>query len=224
MLLSNLIPNVEMSMKTIDLPLDQLQAAPWNPNRMDEAMQCRLKESVRRYGLVENLVVRPKEGGDYEVLSGNQRLEVLRGLDVHAAPCVVVELPDSQAMLLAQALNRIEGEDDLGLKAVLIQNVLETLPQEEVLALLPESCDSLKALANLGQDTMAGYLEAWEQAQAARLKHMSFQLLPSQLEVVEAAMERLLPRAKLLEDDSPNVRGRALFLICMDYLEREEDV
>ena len=70
-------------------------------------------------------------------------------------------------MLLAQALNRIEGDDDLGLKAVLIQNVLETLPQEEVLDLLPESCGSLKALATLGQETMASYLEKWQQVQAA---------------------------------------------------------
>ena len=30
-----------------------------------------------------------------------------------------------------------------------------------------------------------------------------------------------LNQFNVIEDDSPNVRGRALYLICMDYLERE---
>ena len=46
-------------MQVTDLPLGQLKEAPWNPNRMDSAMRDRLGESVRRYGLAENLVVRP---------------------------------------------------------------------------------------------------------------------------------------------------------------------
>ena len=67
-------------MQLTDLPLDQLFEAPWNPNRMDQAMLDRLKESITRFGLVSNLVVRPTGNCCYEVLSGNQRLQVLRDL------------------------------------------------------------------------------------------------------------------------------------------------
>ena len=68
-------------MKVIEIPLDKLREAPWNANQMDEAMLERLKESLRRYGLVGPLVVRPI-GQYYEVLkwkptpSSNQRAEV----------------------------------------------------------------------------------------------------------------------------------------------------
>jgi ParB family transcriptional regulator, chromosome partitioning protein len=46
-------------MQMVDLPIDQLQEAPWNPKQMDEAMLQKLRESLTRYGLVQNLVVRP---------------------------------------------------------------------------------------------------------------------------------------------------------------------
>ena len=81
-------------MQVIDLPLDQLRKAPWNPNQMEQPMRDRLKESLSRFGLVSNLVVRPIGDGIYEVLSGNQRLEVLRELDFPSVPCVVVDLDD----------------------------------------------------------------------------------------------------------------------------------
>jgi ParB family transcriptional regulator, chromosome partitioning protein len=208
-------------MEVVDLPLAQLQEAPWNPNQMDEAMLHRLRESLSRYGLVENLVVRPLRKDTYEVLSGNQRLQVLRELGTEAAPCVVVHLNDTQARLLSQALNRIQGEDDLGLRAELLRKVLKVMPQQEVLNLLPETTESLRAMASLGQDTMAEYLQSWQQAQPARLKHLTFQLTSAQWEVVEEALSRLLPLARQAPTDSPNARGTALYLLCLGYLERE---
>jgi ParB family chromosome partitioning protein len=134
---------------------------------------------------------------------------------------VVVEADDANARLLAQALNHIQGQDDLGLQAELIKEVLQSLPQEAVLSLLPETAQSLQALASLGQETMAHYLKNWQQAQSARLKHLQFQLTPIQLEVVEEALTQALPQAKAEQGDSPNARGTALYLLCQAYLEQQ---
>lgn len=168
-------------MKSLDLCLSYLREAPWNPNHMDETMAAKLRNSIRRYGMLGSLVVRPLDGNGYEVLSGNQRLEVLRELDYTSVPCVVVEVDDTHARLLAQALNRIQGEDDLGLRAELLRTVLDALPQEEVLAVLPDSASSLQALSSLGQEDLASYLENWQRARAARLKHLTFQFSLSSL-------------------------------------------
>ncbi len=208
-------------MQIINLQLSQLQAATWNANRMDSAALSRLRHSVSRYGMVLNLVVRSQADGHYEVLSGNQRLTVLMELGYDEVPCVVVKVDDAHARLLAQALNRIQGEDNLGLKADLVREVLKTLPKEEVLSLLPETTESLQALSSLGQETMANYLQNWQLAQAAKLKHLQFQLLPSQLDVVEEALSQLLPQAKEALGESPNIRGTALFLLCQQYLKEE---
>jgi ParB family transcriptional regulator, chromosome partitioning protein len=69
---------------------------------------------------------------------------------------------------------------------------------------------------------MADYLKNWQQAQAARLTHLQFQLTPAQLEIVEKALTQLLPLAKTAPGDSPNARGTALFLLCQTYLEYKE--
>ncbi len=208
-------------MTTIDIPLKKLKPAPWNSNVMDDKMISRLKKSIKRYGLLENLVVRPLADEDYEVVGGNWRLKVLSDMEIETIPCAVVDIDDTQARLLSLALNRIEGEDDLGLKAELLKKVLEEVSQEEVLDLLPETVQSLQALASIGQAEMAVYLQNWQQAQSARLHHTQFQLTQSQSEIVEEALKNMLPKIDRAEADSPNMRGTALHLICKYYIDKE---
>ncbi len=210
-------------MDIVELALGQLREAPWNPNRIDAAMLVRLGESVRRFGLVQNLVVRRTREDIYEVLSGNQRLRLLKNLGVDRASCVVVDLGDAQARLLAQALNHIHGEDDLGLRAELLRDVLEAISEEEAVSLLPETAASLRSIASMGQQTIANYVESWQQARDARPKRLHFQFTPVQLEVVEEAISRMLPRASQSRGDNPNVKGTALYLLCKSYLARDDN-
>ena len=194
------------------MPIDQIDEAAWNPNQMDEVMRSRLRRSIQRFGLVVPLVVRPFGDDYYETIGGAQRLVALRELGINPVPCVVVNADDANARLLSQALNRIQGQDDLGLQAELIR---------EVLQLLPETAQSLQALSFLGQEAMADYLKNWQQAQSARLKHLQFQLTSIQLAVVEEALTQALPQAKEEQGDSPNARGTALYLLCKTYLEHK---
>ena len=205
-------------MQTVDIPIQQLKGASWNANQMDPPTMLHVRESIQHFGLVENLVVRPIGNGDYEVINGNWRLKVLAEMGFKTVPCVVVVVDDAHARLLSQALNRIEGEDDLGLKAELMKKVLETISQEEVCAILPETTDSLNALCSLGQETIAQYLKNWQQAQAARLKHLQFQLTPAQLEIVEKVLEEVMAGV-VVTKDNPNRRGLALYHLCQHYLE-----
>ena len=209
-------------MKTIDLPIEQLRQAPWNANEMDQATFQRLKISISRFGLVENLVVRDLGEEQYEMLSGNQRLQTLRDLGWVMVPCVVMDLGDAEARLLAQALNHIHGLDDPGLRAQLLQEVLMNIPGEEVLSLLPENASSLQALSNLTPESLAQSLIRFEQSRKSRMKHFLVQLTPEQHRVVGAAIKKFLPGASRLRDGSPNQRGNALYLICKEIMNQEE--
>ena len=207
-------------MEIIELPIEALKEAVWNVNQVDEAMMQRLRVSIGKYGLVQNLVVR-QIANDYEVLSGNHRLRLLHELLIKKVPCVVVDVDDAHARLLAQALNHIHGDDDLGLRAELIREVMQVLPEEEVLAVLPDTMDGLKGMANLGQETMTGYLQNWEKARAARLRNLLFKLTSDQLKTVEAAVAQILPQARLQQGINPNARGTALYLICKSFVDKE---
>jgi ParB family chromosome partitioning protein len=209
-----------MQMQVIELPLADLKEAPWNANQLDAAMLHRLRSSIAKYGFVQNLVVR-QIGEYYEVLSGNQRLKLLREFNVTKVPCVIVELDDGHARLLAQALNHVHGADDLGLRAELLREVLQVIPQQEVMAVLPDSMVGLNGMAGMHRETMAGYLQNWEKARAARLRNLLFKLTAEQLQTVEAALEGILPEARRQQGSNPNTRGTALYLICKSFLNKE---
>ena len=96
--------------------------------------------------------------------------------------------------------------------------MLSSSTKDEVLALLPETAESLDTLASLGEIDMAVYLKDWQQGrEGARLKHMTFQLSQSQLETVEVAIDRALT-GRSVSDDNPNPKGNALTAICNFYL------
>lgn len=119
-------------------------------------------------------------------------------------------------------MNDLHGEDDLAAKGEILKTVLETVPQDDVLSLLPETVESLKALTSIARADMAQHLLAWQGAQAARLRHVQLQLTDKQLEVVEEAVALMMPSAAGLQDDNPNLRSRAIYLLCRYYLERRQ--
>ena len=202
-----------------EIPLDKLVAAPWIPNHMDGPMLARLWESINRFDLVQPLVARPIERDSFEVFAGCQRLQVLQERRVAVAPVVVVDLDDVDARLLAQALDAIHGEDDLGKKAELFRTVLREVPEETVLSLLPESTASLAALSHLTERDVAAQIEEWERTQRARVQHISFQLTNAQREVVEQALASA-ETTVAADGANSSVRGNALFAVCIAYVDR----
>jgi len=207
-------------MNVAELPIEALREAPWNANQIDAAMLQRLRSSISRYGLIQNLVVRRIDNG-YEVLSGNQRLKLLREFNLSKVPCVIVDLDDAHARLLAQVLNHTHGSDDLGLRAELLREALQMIPEQEVMSVLPDALSGLSGLGVINQETMTGYLQNWEKARAIRLRNLLFKLTPDQLQTVEAAVAQMLPEARLQPGINPNTRGTALYLLCKSFLDKE---
>ena len=211
-------------MNVIDIPINQLVPAPFSPNQMDEAMSAHLAESLRRFGTVSNLIVRSMGQGSYEVLSGNQRVKALMERSAATAPCVVVELDDTDARLLTQAINGIHGEDDPAKKASLLRQVLIKKSIQETQALLPESAEALASLADLGSIDLGEHLVDWEASRKARLKHMTFQVTAGQQEVVKQALNAIpADEIEAARDGSPNRNGTALYCLAKRYLDSEVD-
>jgi ParB family chromosome partitioning protein len=207
-------------MNVVELPIEALREAPWNANQIDAAMLQRLRSSISRYGLIQNLVVRRIDNG-YEVLSGNQRLKLLREFNVSKVACVIVDLDNAHARLLAQVLNHTHGSDDLGLRAELLREVLQVIPEQEVMSVLPDALAGLSGIGAIGRETVAAYLQNWEKTRAARLRNLLFKLTPDQLQTVEAAVAQMLPEARLQPGINPNTRGTALYLLCKSFLDKE---
>ena len=208
-------------MEVVEIAVDLLREAPWNPNEAGEGMLRRLGASVERFGIVVPLVVR-SVGDAFEVLSGNQRLRVLREQGAATIPCVEVQADDPRARLLAQTLNRVHGEDDLNKKAALVKDLLAAMSAEEAAAVLPDSAEALRGLASIREAnpaSLADQVQGWaavERAKAESGLHVtSFSLSTDQKDRVEHAVGLMLPR--LGATDAPNRRGIALAQVCEEW-------
>jgi|GEM_PF-551410 len=209
-------------MEIVDVPVELLRAAPWNPNEADEATLCRLAASIGRFGTVLPLVVRPLDDA-YEVIGGNQRLKVYRQQGVATVPCVEVQADDVQARLLAQALNAIHGQDDLNRKAALVRELLAAMDAEDVAAILPDGVEALRGLAALGQGggDLSGQLAQWAATEAAKaqakLHVISFPFSDEQKAVIEDAIAKALALPAVARYEGPNKRAAALVHIAQEW-------
>ena len=79
-------------------------------SQFDEAAIKALAESIKAQGLMQPLVVRPRAGGGYELIAGERRLRAALLAGLEAAPVVVRDATDQQALALALVEN-IQRED-----------------------------------------------------------------------------------------------------------------
>lgn len=207
-------------MEIVDIPITSVQPPDWNPNEMPDDLQERLRNSLRRFGVLVPLVVRQVGPSTYETINGAERLAALRDIRAETIPCIRVPADDVESRLIGQVLNHVAGEDNLGLRAALLRDVLDRYSTQDVVALLPESVESLRGLTELGTSDLANALQQWEAAQAAKLRHLQFQLTDLQKEVVDEALEQIVV-GSTTDERNPNRRSNALVALCRAFLENQ---
>ena len=87
--------------KMVLLPPEDISEFPNHPFqvRMDVAMK-EMAQSVRENGVLVPALVRPKEGGGYEMVSGHRRKRAAELAGLQEIPCIVRDLTDDQAVVI----------------------------------------------------------------------------------------------------------------------------
>ena len=87
--------------KVVLLPPEEISEFPNHPFqvRMDDAMK-EMAQSVRENGVLVPALVRPKEGGGYEMVSGHRRKRAAELAGLREIPCIVRDLTDDQAVVI----------------------------------------------------------------------------------------------------------------------------
>lgn len=105
--------------------INLLKPADYNPRKHDKVAADHLKESIRRFGAVDPLIVNQTPGRENIVIGGHFRLEVLRELGYTEAPVVYVNIPDiEREKELNIRLNKNTGEFDFNLLATFDESFL----------------------------------------------------------------------------------------------------
>lgn len=87
--------------KVVLLPPEEISEFPNHPFqvRMDDAMK-EMAQSVRENGVLVPALVRPREGGGYEMVSGHRRKRAAELAGLREIPCIVRNLTDDQAIVI----------------------------------------------------------------------------------------------------------------------------
>ncbi len=93
------------------LSLDLLQPGKYQPRtRMDEGSLFELAESIKSQGVMQPVLVRPVEGGRYEIIAGERRVRAARLAGLDEVPVLVKPVPDESAAVMA-LIENIQRED-----------------------------------------------------------------------------------------------------------------
>ncbi|MDX6560279.1 MAG: ParB family transcriptional regulator, chromosome partitioning protein, partial [Gaiellales bacterium] len=89
------------AVELLELPVDAIHANPKQPRkRFDGDAGSGLAESVRSQGVIQPLIVRPRDAGGYEIVAGERRWRAAREAGLATGPAVVRITDDRDTLLL----------------------------------------------------------------------------------------------------------------------------
>lgn len=85
----------------MDIPLAEISDFPNHPFKVtvDEKM-LEMADSVKRYGVLVPAIVRPKQGGGYEMIAGHRRKKASELAERSTLNCIVRDLTDDEAIII----------------------------------------------------------------------------------------------------------------------------
>ncbi len=100
-------------MKIEQVSINSLKAAEYNPRKWDKEAEGQLRESIKRFGIVDPLLVNSAKQRKNIVIGGHFRLSVLKELGFKTVPVVYINIPDiEKEKELNIRLNKNTGEFD----------------------------------------------------------------------------------------------------------------
>ena len=114
----------KLKVEYVDISL--LKPSEYNPRRWDESAIKNLTESIKRYGLVDPLVVNRAPGRENIVIGGHFRLKVAKNMGITNIPVVYLEITDiEKEKELNLRLNKNIGAWDLELLKAFSEDLLK---------------------------------------------------------------------------------------------------
>ena len=105
-----------------------LKPAEYNPRKWDKEAETQLKESIKKYGIVDPLLANAAENRKNIVIGGHFRLSVIKELGIKKVPVVYINIPDiEKEKELNIRLNKNTGEFDWDLLATFDESFLSNI-------------------------------------------------------------------------------------------------
>lgn len=193
----------EKAEKVEEINISSIKDFPNHPFKVinDEKMQEMVK-SVKEYGVILPVIVRPKEDGTYEMISGHRRKRACELAGIKQIRCIVKDLTDDEATILMVDSN-IQREEILpSEKAFAYKLKLEAMKHQGKRIDLEKNETSTPVVSKLRTDEILGEEVGESRENIRRYIRLTY-LIPELLEEVDNKRIAFRPAVELsyLEED-----------------------
>ncbi|WP_454056779.1 ParB/RepB/Spo0J family partition protein [Cupriavidus sp. Marseille-Q8015] len=143
----------------VDVPLDQLYEVPGRRRYMPPEKYVELRENLRHNALTHPVIIRPRDEGGYEIVSGHHRTDVHRDLGRPTVRCVLEQVSPEEADTRAFYANLMQSdltdyEKHLGFKRLLERSAMTQVELAEKSGVDQGSLSKLMSFENLPTDVL----------------------------------------------------------------------
>ncbi len=94
-----------------EIPVNQIDANPNQPRKaFNEETLKKLEQSIKKYGIVQPVIVRKKDNGNYELIAGERRLRAAKNAQLEKIPVVIKEYDNQESAEIA-LIENLQRED-----------------------------------------------------------------------------------------------------------------
>ncbi len=134
----------KLSTKKIMVDIDLIIANPWNPNKMNDFIFQKMKQTIEKEGLFGSIYVRPL-AGMYEILDGEHRVKACKELGYTELPVECSEeMTEKEVKFWTIYFNNTRGKDDIEKRSKLLNEI--DAGQAQLLPMTDEEFENEKAL------------------------------------------------------------------------------
>ena len=193
----------QSTLTTTDYPVDAIIFAEYNPRQLSEAQHQDLTDSIKRFGLVDPLIINTHKDRKNILIGGHQRCRIAKELKYKTVPCVEVDLTPDKERELNIRLNKNSGEWDY-----------DALANYFDVGELTEWGFTDENLFPFDQD----YGTEFELPDGDKepFQQMTFTLSDEQAESVQTAIKKA-KQNDFSDTGNENSNGNALWWICQSY-------
>ena len=107
----HLVDEISLRTKTPvirNIPIEKIITNQMQPRR-DMGDLSELADSIKENGIIEPIIVRPKEG-NFEIIAGERRFRAAKDAGMHEIPCIEHDIPDNEALEMS-IIENIQRKD-----------------------------------------------------------------------------------------------------------------
>ena len=200
-IISLLSPDAAQKQTNIrQIPLDRIEPNPDQPRLMiDEEHLAELAASIREHGVLQPILVRPLEGGNYQLIAGERHWRASALARLSTIPAIVEEIDDETALEIA-IIENLQREDLSPLDEALmyermtrdhgysVRKLAQKIGKDkgyiENRLRLADAPDDVKELVSLRKDTLSHAYELLKLDDERKRRRLAAQVARGELSLV----------------------------------------